>query len=162
MRPRSTPVANFVKTSARVGPTTPTRGERPQRRRIALFRMIVASHRPPLMPVASAADTKPRGAATSGVPGRVPHDIRLLRWLGQMLYSSQYELRPSPSRSELTMDKGRVGKFAAFASAREFEQWLAKNHAESTGIWLRFFKKNSSVLSVSYDEASTRRSASVG
>ena len=51
------------------------------------------------------------------------------------------------------MDKGRVGKFAAFASAREFEQWLAKNHAESTGIWLRFFKKNSSVLSVSYDEA---------
>src|SRR6516162_821736 len=38
-------------------------------------------------------------------------------------------------------------------SAREFEQWLAKNHAESTGIWLRFFKKNSGVLSVSYAEA---------
>jgi uncharacterized protein YdeI (YjbR/CyaY-like superfamily) len=51
------------------------------------------------------------------------------------------------------MDKRRVGKIAAFESAREFEQWLAKNHAESTGIWLRFFKKNSSVLSVSYDEA---------
>ena len=28
-----------------------------------------------------------------------------------------------------------------------------KNHAESTGIWLRFFKKNSGVLSVSYVEA---------
>ena len=61
----------------------------PKRRRIALFRMIVASHRPPLMPIASAADTKPRGAATSGVPGRVPHDIRLLQWLGQMPYRSQ-------------------------------------------------------------------------
>ena len=51
------------------------------------------------------------------------------------------------------MDKRRVGEIAAFESAREFERWLAKNHAESTGIWLRFFKKNSSVLSVSYDEA---------
>ncbi len=51
------------------------------------------------------------------------------------------------------MGKRRVGQIAAFESAREFEQWLAKNHAESTGIWLRFFKKNSSVLSVSYDEA---------
>ena len=51
------------------------------------------------------------------------------------------------------MDKGSVGKTIAFPSAREFEQWLAKNHAESTGIWLRFFKKNSGVLSVSYVEA---------
>ena len=51
------------------------------------------------------------------------------------------------------MDKGSVGKTIAFPSAREFEQWLAKNHAESTGIWLRFFKKNSGVLSVSYAEA---------
>ena len=51
------------------------------------------------------------------------------------------------------MDKGTVGKTIAFPSAREFEQWLTKNHAESTGIWLRFFKKNSGVLSVSYVEA---------
>jgi uncharacterized protein YdeI (YjbR/CyaY-like superfamily) len=51
------------------------------------------------------------------------------------------------------MDKGSVGKTIAFPSAREFEQWLAKNHAESTGIWLRFFKKNSGVVSVSYVEA---------
>ena len=51
------------------------------------------------------------------------------------------------------MDKGSVGEIMDFPSAREFEQWLAKNHAESTGIWLRFFKKNSGVLSVSYVEA---------
>jgi uncharacterized protein YdeI (YjbR/CyaY-like superfamily) len=56
-------------------------------------------------------------------------------------------------QSELTMAKAKVEQIAAFASAREFEQWLAKKHAESPGIWLRFFKKNSGVLSVSYDEA---------
>jgi uncharacterized protein YdeI (YjbR/CyaY-like superfamily) len=51
------------------------------------------------------------------------------------------------------MDKGSGGEIAAFSSAKELEQWLAKNHAKSTGIWLRFFKKNSGVPSVSYSEA---------
>ena len=51
------------------------------------------------------------------------------------------------------MDKGSDGEIAAFSSAKELERWLAKNHAKSTGVWLRFFKKNSGVLSVSYDEA---------
>ena len=41
----------------------------------------------------------------------------------------------------------------AFASAKDFEQWLAANHAKLTGIWVRLFKKNSEVPSVSYDEA---------
>src|SRR5690349_19777729 len=45
------------------------------------------------------------------------------------------------------------GEVAAFSSAKEFEQWLAKNHAKSTGIWLRFFKKNAGIPSVSYSEA---------
>jgi uncharacterized protein YdeI (YjbR/CyaY-like superfamily) len=31
--------------------------------------------------------------------------------------------------------------------------WLEKNHLESSGIWLRIFKKNSGVLSVNYDQA---------
>ena len=51
------------------------------------------------------------------------------------------------------MDKGSGGEIAAFSSAKELERWLAKNHAKSTGIWLRFFKKNSGVPSVSYHEA---------
>ena len=42
---------------------------------------------------------------------------------------------------------------AAFASAQELEQWFAANHAKSNGIWVRFFKKNADVPSVSYDEA---------
>jgi uncharacterized protein YdeI (YjbR/CyaY-like superfamily) len=51
------------------------------------------------------------------------------------------------------MEKGNVAEVAAFSSAKELEQWLAKNHAKSNGIWVRFFKKNSDVPSVSYDEA---------
>ena len=41
----------------------------------------------------------------------------------------------------------------AFASARESERWLAAHHAESGGVWLRFFKKNSGTASVSHAEA---------
>jgi uncharacterized protein YdeI (YjbR/CyaY-like superfamily) len=52
------------------------------------------------------------------------------------------------------MNKGKnVGEVAAFSSAKELKQWLAKNHAKSNGIWVRLFKKNSGVPSVSYDDA---------
>jgi uncharacterized protein YdeI (YjbR/CyaY-like superfamily) len=51
------------------------------------------------------------------------------------------------------VDKGQGLEVAAFSSARELERWLARNHAKSNGVWVRFFKKNSGVLSVSYDEA---------
>ena len=41
----------------------------------------------------------------------------------------------------------------AFPSAKSWEEWLAKNHNHSSGIWLRFFKKTSRVTCVSYGEA---------
>ena len=41
----------------------------------------------------------------------------------------------------------------AFASAREWQRWLAAHHAKSGGVWLRFFKKNSGTASVSHAEA---------
>ena len=41
----------------------------------------------------------------------------------------------------------------AFASAKSWERWLAKNGTRSRGIWLRLFKKGSGMASVSYDEA---------
>jgi uncharacterized protein YdeI (YjbR/CyaY-like superfamily) len=41
----------------------------------------------------------------------------------------------------------------AFASAREWQRWLAAHHAKSGGVWLRFFKKNSRTASVSHAEA---------
>lgn len=41
----------------------------------------------------------------------------------------------------------------AFASATEFESWLAENHESPDGIWLKFAKKASGIASVTYDEA---------
>jgi uncharacterized protein YdeI (YjbR/CyaY-like superfamily) len=40
-----------------------------------------------------------------------------------------------------------------FKSSVDFRQWLAQNHAGSSGIWLRFFKKTSTEKSLSYAEA---------
>ena len=40
-----------------------------------------------------------------------------------------------------------------FESQSAWADWLKKNHAKSTGVWLRLAKKNSGVASVSYDEA---------
>ncbi len=41
----------------------------------------------------------------------------------------------------------------AFASAKAWQQWIAKHHRTSDGIWLRLFKKTSATPSVSYAEA---------
>jgi uncharacterized protein YdeI (YjbR/CyaY-like superfamily) len=41
----------------------------------------------------------------------------------------------------------------AFPSPKLWERWLAKNHAAAPGVWLRFFKKNSGVATVTYAEA---------
>jgi len=40
-----------------------------------------------------------------------------------------------------------------FASQLLWEHWLEQNHADSHGIWLRFYKKNSGIASVTYAEA---------
>ena len=41
----------------------------------------------------------------------------------------------------------------SFKTSREWRSWLAKNYAKSDGVWLRIFKKNSDVATVSYAEA---------
>jgi uncharacterized protein YdeI (YjbR/CyaY-like superfamily) len=38
-------------------------------------------------------------------------------------------------------------------STRDWERWLAKNHARADGVWLRFFKKHSQVASIDHAEA---------
>ena len=40
-----------------------------------------------------------------------------------------------------------------FKSSADFRQWLEKNQAGSTGIWLRFFKKASGEESLTYAQA---------
>ena len=44
-------------------------------------------------------------------------------------------------------------KIISFKSAHEWEKWLTKNHAASRGIWLKIFKKDSRIISISYSEA---------
>lgn len=41
----------------------------------------------------------------------------------------------------------------AFESARQWESWLAKNHAASEGVWVRIYKKASGRPSLTYAEA---------
>ena len=40
-----------------------------------------------------------------------------------------------------------------FKSSKELDAWLKKNHAKSTGVWLRFFKKASGKRTFVYAEA---------
>jgi uncharacterized protein YdeI (YjbR/CyaY-like superfamily) len=44
-------------------------------------------------------------------------------------------------------------KTLPFKSAAAFRKWLERNHASSKGIWLRIFKKDSGVQSITYPEA---------
>lgn len=41
----------------------------------------------------------------------------------------------------------------SFPSPREWENWLEKNHDKYLGIWIKFFKKNSGITTVTYPEA---------
>jgi len=41
----------------------------------------------------------------------------------------------------------------AFELRAEWRTWLDKNHERAEGIWLRFFKKDSGVVSIKYAEA---------
>jgi uncharacterized protein YdeI (YjbR/CyaY-like superfamily) len=40
-----------------------------------------------------------------------------------------------------------------FNTAEAFETWLEKNHDNSNGFWLKIFKKNSGIKTISYAEA---------
>jgi len=51
------------------------------------------------------------------------------------------------------MAAGDDAAIAAFPSAKEWRRWLAKNHENPQGVWLRFFKKGSGVASVTHAEA---------
>jgi uncharacterized protein YdeI (YjbR/CyaY-like superfamily) len=44
-------------------------------------------------------------------------------------------------------------KALSFTSPTEFRKWLEENHANSDGVWLRFFKKDSGRKSVNHAEA---------
>lgn len=41
----------------------------------------------------------------------------------------------------------------AFETAESFETWLAKHHDNSSGLWMKIFKKGSGIKTISYAEA---------
>jgi uncharacterized protein YdeI (YjbR/CyaY-like superfamily) len=41
----------------------------------------------------------------------------------------------------------------SFESSSQWEKWLVENHTQQNGVWLRIFKKDSGVASVTYAEA---------
>ncbi len=46
-----------------------------------------------------------------------------------------------------------IVKPQSFETSVEFRGWLEKNHAKADGLWLRFYKKNSGIKSLTYAEA---------
>ena len=40
-----------------------------------------------------------------------------------------------------------------FNTAKEWEEWFHNNHDKSSAIWMKFAKKNTSAVSITYDEA---------
>jgi uncharacterized protein YdeI (YjbR/CyaY-like superfamily) len=46
-----------------------------------------------------------------------------------------------------------MNEILRFQSSSEFREWLAVNHRQSDGIWLRIFKKDSGEPTVTYAEA---------
>ena len=51
------------------------------------------------------------------------------------------------------MDSKQGLPIIAFASQREWEEWLEARHATSRGVWLKIAKKGSGIATVSYPEA---------
>lgn len=53
----------------------------------------------------------------------------------------------------MQMSENKEMKVVAFKTPNAFEKWLAKNHNKATGIWLRFFRKDSGKATITYKEA---------
>lgn len=51
------------------------------------------------------------------------------------------------------MDEKSALPIKTFTSAALFAAWLEKNHARSSGIWIRIAKKEAAKKSITYDEA---------
>jgi len=49
--------------------------------------------------------------------------------------------------------KTRASPIRAFKSQKDFETWLARNHPQTEGVWIRFAKKGSGIKSVTHPEA---------
>ena len=58
-----------------------------------------------------------------------------------------------PKTKKTAAAKAEPAKTLEFPGSSEFRAWLESNHDKCDGVWLRFFKKASKVVSVKYAEA---------
>jgi len=70
----------------------------------------------------------------------------------QIGYISVDDERKKMLESNIISGKSDL-EIVAFKSQKEWERWLSKNHSKSTGVWFKFFKKDSGIKSVNYNEA---------
>jgi uncharacterized protein YdeI (YjbR/CyaY-like superfamily) len=60
---------------------------------------------------------------------------------------------PCDNEIQLTESQKSDLQIVSFSSPVEFGNWLELNIINTKGIWVRFFKKNSGITSITYDEA---------
>lgn len=51
------------------------------------------------------------------------------------------------------MSKNPGKPVLTFSKPGQWEQWLAKNHEQTEGVWIRFFKKGSATQGITYAQA---------
>ena len=87
-------------------------------------------------------------------PQRTPNVPKIVARTVQSSAPSCLGLRSDSAYSGVAPELGKDGKpILAFASAEEWEAWLAAEHADSDGVWVKFAKKGSGVETVVYAEA---------
>ena len=52
-----------------------------------------------------------------------------------------------------TKNPAAVLQIIPFVSAKKWQQWLAKNHNDSKGLWIKVAKKDSGIATVTIEEA---------
>jgi len=51
------------------------------------------------------------------------------------------------------MNKLNTLPIIEFETSEKFEAWLTENHEKLSGLWIKIFKKNSNIKTISYAEA---------
>lgn len=60
---------------------------------------------------------------------------------------------PIDNDNQLTESQKIDLQIVSFNSPTDFDNWLELNRINTKGIWVRFFRKNSGITSITYDEA---------
>ena len=61
--------------------------------------------------------------------------------------------KPHKEKNPQYMTKLNTIPIIEFKTGETFETWLVQNHENSTGLWMKIFKKNSGEMTISYAEA---------